>query len=279
LDVLYEYPYRLMSGNNLYTYYTVANAEFSGVLDKYNVVYYNRIIHIYDYHLFIRYGDKVYMDAKGVGDIVMSFSELQKNKHWLHYYNLSLMLTNNPHLVIKDLEYSSHYGYGEYPIYQEPRVWSIDTAYIDGSYDAKTKKVVENEYNCYFRINPFDVEKMNYTSQKHLDTFKKNYMSRYEVRSRTFDKKRVYYDTFVLDYQASLMEAELDELSAIFEDKKNVVNLVALNDIEGMNGDVLRVIYNLLVVSIEGHKRYSGIIDTIDNCKNKLERKAQIIEA
>jgi len=77
-------------GNDLYTYYTVANAEFSGVLDKYNVVYYNRIIHIYDYHLFIRYGDKVYMDVKGVGDIVISFDELQKNKHWLHYYDLSL---------------------------------------------------------------------------------------------------------------------------------------------------------------------------------------------
>jgi hypothetical protein len=76
---------------------------------------------------------------------------------------------------------------------------------------------------------------------------------------------------------------DIDEImrykAAALEDKKNVVNLVALNDIEGMNGDVLRVIYNHLIVSVEGHKRYSGIIDTIDNCKNKLERNAQIIEA
>jgi hypothetical protein len=27
---------------------------------------------IYDYHVFIKYGNKVYMDVKGVGDIVIS---------------------------------------------------------------------------------------------------------------------------------------------------------------------------------------------------------------
>lgn len=266
------------SGNDLYTYYTITNAEFSGVLDKYNVMYDNRPIHIYDYHLFIRYGDKVYMDVKGVGDVVMSFAELQKNKHWRHYYDLSLMLTNNPHLLIKDLEYNSNYGYGEYPIYQEPRVWAINTAYIDGSYDAKTKKVEENEYNCYYRINPFDMNKMKCASQHDLNIFTKMYMSRYEIHSRTFERKSVYYYTFVFDYYVRLMEEELDELSAIFEDKKNMANLAALNDIEGMNGDVLRMIYGNLV-SDEGHKRYSGIINKIDNYKNKLARDVEILEA
>ena len=251
-------------GNDLYTYYTVANAEFSGVLDKYNVMYYNRIIHIYDYHLFIRYGDKVYMDVKGVGDIVISFDELQKNKHWKHYYDLSLMLTNNPHLLIKDLEYSSHYGYGETPIYQEPRVWSIDTAYIDGSYDAKTKKVVENEYNCYFKINPFDVEKMKCASQDDLNIFTKMYMSRYEIHSRTFEKKSVYYYTFVFDYCFHQMKEELDELSAIFEDKKNMANLVALNEIKGMDGDVLRMIYISLISDKSKYDKYIDEICTIE---------------
>jgi hypothetical protein len=76
------------------------------------------------------------------------------------------------------------------------------------------------------------------------------------------------------------MEKELDELSTFFEDKKNVINLVALNNKEGMNGDVLRIIFNFLV-SCEGFKRYSGIINNIENCKNKnkLEMKAQILEA
>jgi hypothetical protein len=179
-------------------------------------------------------------------------------------------------MLIKDLEYNSNYH--DPNIYEEIRLWSINTAFIDGSYDSKTKKVVENEYNCYYRINPFDLENMNYTSQKYLDIFKKNYMSRYEIRSGTFNKKRVYYDTFVLDYCTSLMEMELDELSTIFEDKKNVINLVVLNNKEGMNCDLLRIIYNHLI-SVVGHKQYSGIIDTIDNCKNKLERYVLILEA
>ena len=272
------------SGNDLYTYHTVSNAELSGVLDKYqiqgmfayNATTMTHISSIYDYHLFIKYGDKVYMEVKGVGDIVMSFSELKKNKYWKHYYDLSLLLTTNKHTLIKDLEYNSNYY--DPNIYEEIRLWSINTAFIDGSYDSKTKKVVENEYNCYYRIDPFDLENMNYTSQKNLDIFKKNYMSRYEVRSKTFDKKRVYYDTFVLDYCTSLMEKELGELSTIFEDKKNVINLVALNEKEGMNGDLLRIIYNHLISS-EGNNIYTGIIDKIEDCKNKLERDVLILEA
>lgn len=63
------------SGNNLYTYHIITNAEFTGVIDKYKVhgYYYNSkcISNIYDYHLFIKYGNKVYMDIKGVGDIVI----------------------------------------------------------------------------------------------------------------------------------------------------------------------------------------------------------------
>ena len=272
------------SGNDLYTYHTVTNAEFSGVLDKYqiygmydyNATTMTSISSIYDYHLFIKFGDKVYMEVNGVGEIVITFAELQKNKYWKHYYDLSLLLTTNKQTLIKDLEYNSNYY--DPNIYKEIRLWSINTAFIDGSYDCKTKKVVENEYNCYYKINPFDLDNMSYASQKNLDIFKKNYMSRYEVRSRTFDKKSVYYDTFVLDYCTSLMEKELDELSAIFEDKKNVLNLVALNDKEGMNGDILMIIYNHLI-STEGNNIYTGIIDKIGDCKNRLERNAQILEA
>jgi hypothetical protein len=74
------------------------------------------------------------------------------------------------------------------------------------------------------------------------------------------------------------MEMELDELSTIFEDKKNVINLVALNEKEGMNGDLLRIIYNHLISS-EGNNIYTGIIDKIEDCKNKLERDVLILEA
>ena len=99
-----------------------------------------------------------------------------------------------------------------------------------------------------------------------------------EITNNVFDTRGILYNNVAIGYQASLMEKELDELSTIFEDKKNVINLVALNGKEGMNGDVLRVIFNFLV-SDERHKRYSGIIDTIEECKNKLKMNAQILEA
>ena len=216
------------------------------------------------------------MDVKGIGDIVISFTELQKNKYWKYYYDLSLMLTNNKHLVIEDLEYSSNYPC--LYIYEEKRVWSINTAYIDGSYDTKTKMVVDNEYNCYYKINPHDLENMEYTSQQKLNNFKKIYMSRYEIRSKIFDIKSVYYYMFVCDYCLTFMEKELEELSTIFEDKKNVINLATLNDKDGMNNDLLMIIYNNLI-SQEGNKKYDPYMSKSETCNNRLELFAQILSA
>jgi hypothetical protein len=282
-------------GNNLYTYHTFANVEFSGVLDKYQVFDYTQhddattafVSNIYDYHLFIRYGDKVYMDVKCVGDIVISFAELQKNKYWKHYYDLSLMLTNNKSFVMEDLKFNSsiHDPY----IYQEKRYWACNTSYIDGTYeyideiyeyingqyDFKTKKVVDNEFNCYYKINPYDLENMKYASQKDLIIFKNTYNKRYEVRSRTFNKKSLHYYNFVFDYYVNLLEKELEELSIFFEDKKNVLNLVALNDKEGMNSDILMIIYNHLV-SVDENKKYNNIMSELES-RNRLESVALIM--
>jgi hypothetical protein len=219
------------------------------------------------------------MDVKGIGEVVIPFAEIQRNKYWKYYYDLSLMLADDKYLVAQELRYSSDYI--DYLIYDTTRYWWIDNAFIVGDeYHKYGDRGISDIYEkaSYYNINPFDLEKMEYTSQKNLDRFKTNYMSRYEVRSKTFDKKRVYYDTFVLDYCTSLMEKELDELSTIFEDKKNVINLVALNDKEGMNGDLLRIIYNHLI-SNEGNKIYTGIIDKIEDCKNRLEMDVWIIKA
>lgn len=277
--------------NGLYTYHTITNVEFTGVLDRFKIygyigdygtpeIFTPCVSNTYDYHLFIKYGDKVYMDVKCVGEIVMSFAELQKNKYWKHYYDLSLMLTNDKHLVIQDLEYSSNY-YDPY-IYNEKRSWSINTAYIEGSYDAKTKskKVLENEYNCYYKINPYDLENMEYSSQQNLDIFKKKYIGRYDIRRIPFDKKSAYYNNIVFDYCISLMEKELDELSDIFEDKKNIINLVALNDKQGMNNDILMLIYNHLAFGESGVRKnkYEYIMNELGN-RNRLESIAMIMAA
>ena len=125
-----------------------------------------------DYHLFIRIGDKLYMEAKGVGEIVISFEALQNHKYkyskyWKQYYDLSLMLSNDPHLVVEDLEDDSEDI--EYKIYEEKRRWSIDTSFID------TYKVVKTGDVCYYKINPFDLENMEYTSEEDLNTFEETY--------------------------------------------------------------------------------------------------------
>jgi len=273
-------------GNSLYTYHTITNAEFTGVLDKYKVYGYvgnygapetftECVSSMYDYHIFIKYSDKIYMDVKNVGDIVITFTELQQNKYWKHYYDLSLMLTNDKHFVVQDLEYNSDYS--DPHIYEGKRYWSCNTAYIEGGCDTKTKKIVENEYNCYYRINTYDLEKMNYSSQKDLIIFKNRYNQRYEVRSKLFEKRSIYYNNLAIDYCTSLMENELDELSAIFEDKKNAVILATLNDNYGMNGDILMIIYNNLI-NADGNKKYEHLMNELGT-RNRLESIARIIAA
>jgi hypothetical protein len=74
-----------------------------------------------------------------------------------------------------------------------------------------------------------------------------------------------------------LLEKELEELSIFFEDKKNVLNLVALNDKEGMNSDILMIIYNHLV-SVDENKKYNNIMSELES-RNRLESVALIMAA
>jgi hypothetical protein len=77
------------------------------------------------------------------------------------------MLSNDPNLVVEDIEDDSDYI--EYKIYEEKRRWSIDTSFID------TYKVVKTGDVCYYKINPFDLENMEYTSQEYLNRFEETY--------------------------------------------------------------------------------------------------------
>jgi hypothetical protein len=254
-------------------YHTFANMEFSGVFGRnsYNACSYilgrpetmvHRVDYICDYHLFIRCGDKVYMDVKKVGAIVISFSELQKNKYWKHYYDLSLMLTNDMHTVIDTKETGGIGGSNNYWAYEYKRYWGIDTATIYGTQDSTIKDVANGENNCYYRINPYDLENMDYSSQQELDTFKKMYVCRYEIRSGNFNKNSRYLYDLAFDYCVSLMEKEVER----FEDKYNLINLVALNDKKGMNEDILRIIYNNLLSS-GGKDKFADYVDDLCNIK------------
>ena len=214
---------------------------------------------------------------KGVGDIVISFDELQKNKFWKYYYDVSLMLTNDKHSVINAV------AKVQYP---EPRFWACNTAYIEGCYTLKTKKVKNGSgssgsdgYTCYYKINPNDVENMEYALPQDLDAYTRAYMARFEVRSGKFNERSVYYYTFIFDYCVRSMENELDELSAFVEDKKSLLKLLALNEIEGINCDVIMMIYDSLVSGVSGSRGSSrGIKNKFADALDAPDAVAQILD-
>ena len=114
-----------------------------------------------DYHIFLRSGDKVYIEVRNAGEIVISFAELQKNEYLKYYYDLSLLLANDKHKLIKNKTfnktYNQIYGYTEGNAWSKgDREWSFETAYIDQS-TLKNFKIISSGNVCYFKINPFDL--------------------------------------------------------------------------------------------------------------------------
>uniref|UniRef100_A0A6C0LDE8 Uncharacterized protein n=1 Tax=viral metagenome TaxID=1070528 RepID=A0A6C0LDE8_9ZZZZ len=275
-----------------YTVHTIENAEFTGVYDL--------MVHapsekptdnpygfICNYHFYIKYGDKVYVDVIWVGEIVISFAELQKNQYLKHHYDLSLLLTNDKdkNVVIEyNKDDSEHHTHGQYG---KKRFWSFNTAYPETSFlinnimntNGSVMMIKNFSNKCYYKINPYDLVNMEYSSQEELNTFNNNYMLNVpEIVNKVFNNMYNYYNNIAIDYNIKIMEKEIEELSEIFQDKKNLINLVALSDKEGMNSDVLTTIYKYLVSS-EGNLRYNKIINKLTDCKNKLEINTQILSA
>lgn len=239
--------------NTSCTNHTIANAECTGVFcqEKYEAYSYrhnvpNSKVYRYgligDYHLFIRSGDKVYMEVKRVGVIVISFAELQQNKYWRFYYELSLLLAKDKHKVIKNNAFNKDYD--EIYDYTGNRIWSLDTAYIDLDIDQtynKTYKIIPDGNVCYYKINPFDFDKMEYTSKQELKLFRLTYICRSDVSLGYFLNKSVIYKNITMEY-------------IINENKKHILNLTTLNTKYCMNDDILTKIYNM--VSLGGKYEY-----------------------
>jgi hypothetical protein len=202
-----------------------------------------------DYHLFIRSGDKVYMEVRNVGEIVILLAELQKNKYWKYYYDLSIILSNDEHKVVNNKPFNKLYDniYG----YTENRVWSLETAYIDQTsyidqtgYKTKTYKIIPGNNVCYYKVNPFDMEGMEYSTQQELEHFEWNYMN-IDNRVKKFLHMEVIFKNIAIEYQVNKMGKELEELSAFFKDKKNVIDiLISINNKYIMNEDIIRIIIN-----------------------------------
>ena len=194
--------YSTIKANNKYAYHTLTNAELTAA--------FVRIVNIdftyqCKYHLFIKYGDKVYMDVNGIGEVVISFTDLQQNKYWKYYYDLSLLLTNDKNMVIKDLVYSSDYN--DYKIYDEARFWSINTASIENDIHNDTLMVISYDDNCYYKMNPYDLQNMEYSSPEYVNNFRAIYMSNFEGENM-WDN----YYRLAIEYQTHLIEKKFDEI-------------------------------------------------------------------
>lgn len=265
-----------MISSNKHAFHTVADAEFTGVyeriIDNFTTVFLGSVKD--DYHLFIKYGDKVYMDVKGIGEIVMSFADLQQNKYWKYYYDLSLLLTADKSMTIQSLhrKYTSWYidtgNYIDGEIYDQERFWSIDTSYIEYEVNTNAKKIRNNDQGiCYYNINPFDLVNMECSSQEDLNTFRNIYMARAEITDMTFEKKKMIYSEIEIDLTIAYIDEELNKLREFFEDKKNLINLVAFKEKKEIDCDLLMVIYNN-IVSSEGKNKYSKYIE--DFCNKEM---------
>jgi len=230
------------------SYHKVENVECTGVFCQekyeaysyiYNVpnskVYRNGIIG--DYHLFLRSGDKVYMEVRNVGEIVISFAELQQNKYWRFYYELSLLLAKDKHKVIKNEAFNKDYV--EIYEYSGNRVWSLETSYIDLDIDKtnnnKNYKIIPSGNVGYYKVNPVDIDKMEYTSRQGLELFRKIYICRSDVRMGYFLKRSVIYKNIAMEYVMN-------------ENKKQILNLTTLNAKYHMNDDILTKIYNIVSI-------------------------------
>jgi hypothetical protein len=189
-------------------YHTVENAAFTAVYDRTVYKYENvycfsspepRYGYGADYHIFAKYGDKVYMDVRGIGNIVMSFAKLQKNKYWKAYYEISLLLTKDPHTVIQDLEYRSKYIGDE--IYEEPRTFALNTAFIETNITSHTKKIISNDCDdiCYLRVSPYELENIEYDTADDVATYQNLYESRRKIRNETFEGRCAAYKRLIGD--------------------------------------------------------------------------------
>ena len=207
-------------------YHSDANAEFTGFYERMSYDHPTKKFSpgfgpIVDYHLFIRYKGKVYMEVKGIGEVVISFDELKKNKYWKHYYDLSRMLANDENTLTQELKYGSDYE--DIQIYDEPRFWSIDTAFIEYSVETETSKVTNESgesHVCYYKINPFDLENMDYTSPEDLDIFLRSYMTRSEIKNKVFEKRYAIYNGIVIDYALCNRDNDLCDIAEIEKDNK-----------------------------------------------------------
>ena len=265
-----------MSVNEYHQYNQhIPDMEFSAFFDLTTNNLGDRIIYL-KYFLFIKYDNKIYIEVKSVGYIIMPFEELMKNKILKMYYELSLLLVKDKNMFVENISFSDNGN----------RIWNDEitniykgqrSCYVDCAYILNNVVKTDKQY-CYYYINPFELvdpyygERMVVNTFSQIASFNYNFKVRLGYEVSGFEKRVIKYTNLAIDYNATLMEKELDELSAIQDDKENIIKLIALNDKKDMNSDIFQVIYNNLVSS-EGINIYAQHLANLGNNKKDTIRK------
>ena len=251
----------------------IPNMEFSAFFDMTTNNLGDRIIYL-KYFLFIKYDNKIYIEVKSVGYIIMLFEELMKNKLLKMYYELSLLLVKDKNMFVEKISNDGRFWDAEITeIYKGRRNCFVDCAYILNDI-VKTDK----QY-CYYDINPFELKDPHslwidpYTGERkyvntasEIEWFNYNFKVRLGYEVGSFEKRVINYTNLIVEYNATLMEKELDEISATEDNKINLIKLIAFNDKKDMNCDIFQVIYSNLICSNEA-KRYVPYLANLENNK------------
>jgi hypothetical protein len=218
--------------------------EFSALFDKTTNVQGDRVIYL-KYFLFIKYKNNIYIDVKNVGSIVMPFEEMLKNQKLKMYYDLSLLFVKDKHKIVEKLneDGSPIWDTEITDIYKGRRNWYVDCAYILND-EVKTDKPY-----CYYEMSPFELsDRMYVHTASEIEFFNynlQNYIG--YVLSAVYKKRVINYTNLAIAYNATLMEKELDDITVIEEDKRNLINLFAFYEKKDMNGDLFQIICDNLI--------------------------------
>ena len=146
-------------------------------------------------------------------------------------------------------------------IYNGKRNCFVDCAYFLNN-EVKTDK-----HYCYYEINPCELMWMNRNNRfvstvSEIEWFNHNFQVRLGYEVISFDKRRINYTNLAIAYNVLLMEKELDEISAIEEDKRNLITLIAFYESKkNMNCDLFEIIYNKLIRATDTFAPYLENLD------------------
>jgi hypothetical protein len=251
----------------------IPDMDFSAFFDLTTNNLGDRVIYL-KYFLFIKYKNNIYIDVKNVGSIVMPFEELMKNELLKMYYELSLLLVIDKNRFVEKLCDDGRFCDDEITgLYKGQRNCFIDCAYI------LNNVVKTDKHYCYYEIDPYLLIDPNYLwldditgdrkwvhTASEIKQFNYNFKNRLGYELINFERHITKYTNLVVEYNATLMEKELDEISAAEDDKINLIKLIAFNDKKDMNCDIFQVIYSNLICS-KVSKIYVKYLENLDNNK------------